>query len=336
MTRFSILDLCPVVEGSSPARALENSRDLVQHAERLGYTRYWVAEHHNMQGIASSATAVVICYLAGATSRIRVGAGGVMLPNHAPLVIAEQFGTLASLFPDRIDLGLGRAPGTDPLTSQALRRTLTGNVEDFPRDVVELQHYLGSPSPGQRIVATPGADTHVPLWILGSSLFGAQLAAMLGLPFAFASHFAPAMMTDALRIYRDNFKPSPGLDKPYVMLGFNVCAADSLEEAEYLRSSSILSFLNLRKGAPRRLPPPVDDLDRRLEPLDRAILADMKSPVAMGDQARIAEGLASFVESTGADELMLVSSMYEHARRVHSYEITAAAARSLGWTDASA
>lgn len=335
MTRFSILDLCPVVEGSTPSTALENARDLVQQAERLGYTRYWVAEHHNMQGIASSATAVVICYLAGATSRIRIGAGGVMLPNHAPLVIAEQFGTLASLFPDRIDLGLGRAPGTDPVTSHALRRTLTGNVEDFPRDVVELQHYLGTPVPGQKIIATPGAGTHVPLWILGSSLFGAQLAAMLGLPFAFASHFAPAMMMDALRVYRENFKPSESFTEPYVMLGFNVCAAETLEEAEYLRSSSIMSFLNLRKGTPRRLPPPVENLESRLEPLDRAILTEMKSPVAIGDKQMVAEGLADFVDETGANELMLVCSMYDHDKRVRSFEIAAEAAKSIHWTAAS-
>lgn len=331
MTRFSILDLCPVVEGGTPSQALKNSLDLVQHAERWGYTRFWVAEHHNMRGIASSATAVVICHLAGGTSRIRVGAGGVMLPNHAPLVIAEQFGTLASLFSGRIDLGLGRAPGTDQLTSRALRRALTGNVEDFPRDVVELQYYLGSPQPGQQIIATPGADTHVPVWILGSSLFGAQLAAMLGLPFAFASHFAPAMMVEALDVYREHFKPSESLRAPYVMLGFNVCAADSVEEAEYLRSSSILSFLRLRKGAPRQLPPPVDNLDAQLEPLDRAILKEMKSPAAVGDEAVVAGGLQDFVARTGADELMLVCSMYDHAKRLRSFEIAAQAARSLAW-----
>lgn len=331
MTRFSILDLCPVVEGASASQALRNSLDLAQHAERWGYRRFWVAEHHNMRGIASSATAVVICHLAGGTSRIRVGAGGVMLPNHAPLVIAEQFGTLASLFPGRIDLGLGRAPGTDQVTSQALRRTLSGNVEDFPRDVVELQYYLGSPQPGQRIIATPGADTHVPIWILGSSLFGAQLAAMLGLPFAFASHFAPQMMDEALGVYREHFKPSESLAAPYVMLGFNVCAADSIEEAVYLRSSSVLSFLNLRKGAPRQLPPPVKNLEARLEPLDKAIIEQMNVPVAIGDEAAIADGLSAFVARTGADELMMVCSMYDHEKRLRSFEIAAGAAASLDW-----
>lgn len=334
MTRFSVLDLCPVVEGGSATQALNNSLDLAQHAERWGYTRFWVAEHHNMRGIASSATSVVICHVAGGTSTIRVGAGGVMLPNHAPLVIAEQFGTLASLFPGRIDLGLGRAPGTDQMTLQALRRTLTGNVEDFPRDVVELQYYLDAPQQGQRIVATPGAGTNVPLWILGSSLFGAQLAAMLGLPFAFASHFAPAMMMDALKVYRETFKPSATLSEPYVMLGFGVCAADSQEEAEYLRSSSILSFLSLRKGAPRQLPPPVKDLDSHLEPIDRAILAEMKAPVAIGTTDQIAAGLDEFATKTGADELMLVCSMHDNEKRVRSYEITAQAALSLGWQSA--
>ena len=336
MPRYSILDLCPVVEGGTPAQALRNSLDLAQHAEAWGFTRFWVAEHHNMRGIASSATAVVIGYLAGGTSSIRVGAGGIMLPNHAPLVIAEQFGTLASLYPGRIDLGLGRAPGTDQITAHALRRTLTGNVEDFPRDVVELQYFLGPPQPNQRIVATPGADTNVPLWILGSSLFGAQLAAMLGLPFAFASHFAPGMMDEALRIYRDTFKPSEGLKSPYVMLGFNVCGADTMEEATYLRSSSVLSFLSLRKGAPRQLPPPVRDLEQRLEPLDQAILKQMDSPVAMGDSHAVAEGLQAFVDRTGADELMLVCSMYDHQKRVRSFEIAAEAARSLHWEPAAA
>lgn len=336
MPRYSILDLCPVVEGGTPTQALQNSVDLAQHAESWGFTRFWVAEHHNMRGIASSATAVVIGHLAGKTSTIRVGAGGIMLPNHAPLVIAEQFGTLASLYPGRIDLGLGRAPGTDQVTSQALRRTLTGNVEDFPRDVVELQYFLGPVQPNQRIVATPGADTNVPLWILGSSLFGAQLAAMLGLPFAFASHFAPGMMDDALRIYRERFKPSESLESPYVMLGFNVCGAESMDEATYLQSSSILSFLSLRKGSPRQLPPPVRDLEQRLEPLDQAILKEMDRPIAMGNRDDVAAGLQAFVDRTGADELMLVGSMYDHEKRLRSFEIAAEAARSLNWEPAAA
>ncbi|MFT5928554.1 MAG: luciferase family oxidoreductase group 1, partial [Candidatus Azotimanducaceae bacterium] len=221
MSSFSVLDLAPIVQGSNATESLGHSLDLAQHAEAWGFNRYWVAEHHNMRGIASSATAVVIGHLAGGTKTIRVGAGGIMLPNHAPLMIAEQFGTLASLYPDRIDLGLGRAPGTDQITMQALRRTLTGDVQDFPRDVMELQYYLKEPVDGQRVIATPGADTNVPLWILGSSLFGAQLAAMIGLPFAFASHFAPAQMDAAIQIYRDTFKPSEQLSEPYVMLGFN-------------------------------------------------------------------------------------------------------------------
>ena len=233
MTKFSVLDLSPVTEGSTPSEALQNSLDLIQHAEAWGYERYWVAEHHNMRGIASAATAVVIGHLAGGTSSIRVGSGGIMLPNHAPLVIAEQFGTLASLYPGRIDLGVGRAPGTDQITAHALRRTLTGDIEDFPRDVVELQHYLQDVQPGQRVLAVPGAGTNVPIWILGSSLFGAQLAGMMGLPFAFASHFAPAMMTQAIAVYRQHFKPSEQLTSPYLMLGFNVCAAESNDEAQY-------------------------------------------------------------------------------------------------------
>ncbi len=329
MTRFSVLDLSPIVEGSTPGEALQNSLDLARHAERLGYNRYWVAEHHNMRGIASAATSVVICHIAGGTSTIRVGAGGIMLPNHAPLVIAEQFGTLASLFPGRIDLGLGRAPGTDQVTSMALRRNLNGSVEDFPRDVVELQHYLKNAEPGQRVIATPGEGTNVPLWILGSSLFGAQLAAMLGLPFAFASHFAPAMMMEAIDIYRSRFKPSETLAEPYVMLGFNVCGADTAEEARFLRSSSVLSFLSLRKGQPRRLPPPVRDLERHLDPLDRSILEQMNSPTAVGNVDDIVSGMGQFIEETGAEELMLVSSVFDHAKRVHSFEIVAEAAHQL-------
>ncbi|XOV87755.1 MAG: LLM class flavin-dependent oxidoreductase [Pseudomonadota bacterium] len=329
MTKFSILDLSPIVEGSTPGQALNNSLDLARHAERLGFNRYWVAEHHNMRGIASAATSVVICHIAGGTSTIRVGAGGIMLPNHAPLVIAEQFGTLASLFPGRIDLGIGRAPGTDQVTSMALRRNLNGSVEDFPRDLVELQHYLKPAQPGQRVIATPGEGTQVPIWILGSSLFGAQLAAMLGLPFAFASHFAPALMQEALEIYRSRFKPSEELAEPYVMLGYNVCAADTAEDAQFLRSSSVLSFLSLRKGQPRRLPPPVRNLAEQLEPLDRAILEQMNSPTAVGTLDDIASGMGQFIEDTGADELMLVCSIYEHTKRVHSFEIVAEAARQL-------
>ena len=323
MTKFSILDLAPVNEGSNPTEALHNSLDLAQHAEQWGYHRYWLAEHHNMKGIASAATSVVIGYIAGGTGTIRVGAGGIMLPNHSPLVIAEQFGTLETLYPGRIDLGLGRAPGTDQLTAQALRRTLHGSAEDFPRDVVELQHYLKTPQAGQRVTAVPGAGTHVPLWILGSSLFGAQLAAMLGLPFAFASHFAPAQMEQAIGIYREKFEPSEQLQKPYIMLGFNISAAETDEEAHYLRSSSLQSFLRLRRGTPGQLPPPVKDLEESIDAEDKAMLAQMSSCASVGTRSTIAADIGRFVKQTGADELMLVCSMFEHEKRLRSFEIAA-------------
>ncbi len=321
MTRFSILDLAPVTQGSTPTDALHHSLDLIQHAERWGYHRFWVAEHHNMQGIASSATAVLIGYLAGGTSRIRVGAGGIMLPNHAPLVIAEQFGTLASLYPGRIDLGLGRAPGTDQITMQALRRSLTGDVEDFPRDVVELQHYLKEAEPGQRVMAIPGAGTRVPVWILGSSLFGAQLAAMLGLPYAFASHFAPQYMDAAIRLYRERFKPSEQLEAPYVMPGFNICIADDNEEAQYLRTSSLQAFINLRRGTPGKLPPPVDHLE--VSPAEQQMLDEIGRCSAVGDRDTVRKTIEDFVDRTGADELMLVSSIFDHEARLRSFEIAA-------------
>ena len=325
MINASILDLCPVTQGSTPAEALRNSLDLIQHAERFGYHRYWVAEHHNMRGIASAATSVVIGYLAGGTSTIKVGSGGVMLPNHAPLVIAEQFGTLASLYPGRIELGLGRAPGTDQATAHALRRTLNGNVDDFPRDVADLQLFLGDPIEQQRVFAVPGMGTKVPLWILGSSTYGAQLAAMMGLPYAFASHFAPEQMMQAIAIYRDRFEPSAQLAEPYVMLGYNVCAADSDDEAAYLRSSSLRSLIARRKGQPAQLGPPVEDFEARLEPLDRAILQSAGQLVAVGGKASVKQQMQSFLDQTGADELILVSSIFEHEKRVRSYEITAEA-----------
>ncbi len=327
MPKLSILDLSPVTEGNTPADALRNSLDLAQHAEQWGYERYWVAEHHNMRGIASAATSVVIAFLAGGTTKIRVGAGGIMLPNHSPLVIAEQFGTLASLYPDRIDLGLGRAPGTDQVTSQALRRTLAASAEDFPRDVVELQHYLKDPQPGQRVIAVPGAGTHVPLWILGSSLFGAQLAAALGLPFAFASHFAPGAMMQALDIYRDRFEPSEQLQTPYVMLGFNICAAPTAEEAQFLRSSSLQSFLNLRRGTPGLLQPPINNFEASMSPEEKAVLSQMSSCSAVGDAGIIESGIRSFIQQTEADELMLVSSIFEHEKRLLSFEIAAQAGK---------
>jgi len=323
MAKLSVLDLAPIIEGSNASQALANSLDLAQLAERLHYQRYWVAEHHNMRGIASSATAVLIGHLAGGTSTIRVGSGGIMLPNHAPLVIAEQFGTLASLYPGRIDLGLGRAPGTDQLTAQALRRTLSGSSDDFPRDVVELQHYFKEPEPGQRVMATPGAGTNVPLWILGSSLFGAQLAAALGLPFAFASHFAPAQLDEAIAIYRQTFKPSEQLQQPYIMLGFNLCAAATDEEALYLRSSSLQSFINLRRGSPGPLPPPITDFEQTLSPPDRALLSSLSRCSAVGSPATVKRSIDDFVEQTGADELMLVCSIFDHSKRLEAFRIAA-------------
>jgi luciferase family oxidoreductase group 1 len=329
MTLFSILDLAPVTQGSTPADALHNSLDLAQHAEGWGYERFWLAEHHNMKGIASAATSVVIGYIAGSTSTIRVGSGGVMLPNHSPLVIAEQFGTLASLYPGRVDLGLGRAPGTDPLTSRALRRTQGGSADDFPRDVVELQHYFKEAEPGQKVTAVPGAGTNVPIWILGSSLFGAQLAAMLGLPFSFASHFAPAQMSHAIAIYREKFEPSEQLPAPYVMLGFNVCAAETDQEAQYLRSSSLQSFLNLRRGTPGQLPPPIENFEQSMEPQERAMLAQIGSCSAVGKLETITREMSDFIEQTGADELMLVSSIFDHQKRLRSFELAAQAGKQI-------
>jgi len=323
MTKLSILDLAPVPEGKTPTDALRNARDLVQHAERWGYNRYWVAEHHNMQGIASAATSIVVAHLASATSTIRVGSGGIMLPNHAPLLIAEQFGTLATLFPGRIDLGLGRAPGTDQRTAQALRRNMNGSVDDFPRDVVELKQYLQPPQPGQAVVATPGAGTQVPLWILGSSLYGAGLAAMLGLPFAFASHFAPAYMDAAIDLYREKFEPSEQLDKPHVMLGYNVFAAETDEEAQLLQTSMMQSFVRLRRGTPGKMPPPKAGFIETLSPPERQMLAEVARCSAVGSPETVSTAMSTFVASTGADELMLVSSIYDHEKRLRSFEIAA-------------
>lgn len=323
MVPLSVLDLSPICEGASPGDALRNSLSLAQHAEALGYQRYWVAEHHNMRGIASAATSVVIGHIAGGTQRIRVGAGGIMLPNHAPLVIAEQFGTLDALYPGRIDLGLGRAPGTDQLTSQALRRTLAGSVDSFPQDVLELQAYLGEPQDGQRVLATPGANSDVPLWVLGSSLYGASLAAALGLPYAFASHFAPQMMEQAIELYRERFKPSEQLSEPYVMLGFNVVAADSDEEAQYLRSSAEQAMLNLRRGTPGQLPPPVRDFRASLSEMELRMLDDVARCAAVGTQAKVQAELQAFVDRTGANEVMVVAQIFNHDARLKSYELAA-------------
>ena len=326
---LSVLDLASITEGSTAAQALQNSRDLARHAERWGYRRFWLAEHHNMAGIASSATAVAIGYVAEGTSTIRVGAGGIMLPNHAPLVIAEQFGTLAALYPGRIDLGLGRAPGTDQLTARALRRTLAGDVDRFPQDVMELLAYLDDPEPGQRVRAVPGAGSKVPVWILGSSLYGAQLAAALGLPYAFASHFAPAAMMQAIDIYRASFRPSEHLAEPYVMLGFNVCAAETDEEARYLRSSSLQAILRLRRGSPGQLPPPVRGFEATLDAADRAMIAEFTVCSAVGGPETIEAGLRAFAERTGADELMIAGQIYDHDARLKSYELLADVHRTL-------
>jgi luciferase family oxidoreductase group 1 len=323
MVPFSILDLSPVPMGSTVAQALRNTVDLARKAEGWGYHRYWLAEHHSLPGVASAATSIVIAQVAAATASIRVGAGGIMLPNHAPLVIAEQFGTLESLFPGRIDLGLGRAPGADQSTARALRRNLASNPEEFPQDVMELMQYFAPAQPGQGIVAVPGAGLSVPLWILGSSLFGAQVAAALGLPFAFASHFAPAAMMDAIAIYRQRFRASAQLQRPYVMLGFNVFAADSDEEARFLATSMQQAFVNLRSGQPTQLPPPVAGYEAQLPANAQAILADVLSCSAIGSPASVDQALRDFVRRTSPDELMLTCQMFDHTARLRSFEIAA-------------
>ena len=330
MIPFSVLDLAPIVEGGTAADSFRNTLDLAQHAEAWGYQRYWLAEHHGMRGIASAATAVVIGHVAGGTKHIRVGAGGVMLPNHSPLVIAEQFGTLESLFPRRNELGLGRAPGSDQTTARALRRDLQSDAQQFPRDVLELQHYFAPVQEGQTLRAVPGAGLNVPLWILGSSTFGAQLAAELGLPYAFASHFAPGDMLAAIEIYRARFKPSRQLAKPYVMLGFNVFAADTDAAGRFLFSSLQQAFVNLRSGRPSMLQPPVDGFAERLHPADRAMVDAALSCAAVGSPDTVRQALQTFIARTGADELMLTSQIHDHAARLHSYEIAAEVRANLG------
>jgi luciferase family oxidoreductase group 1 len=320
MIPFSVLDLSPITEGGDAAQSFRNTLDLAQHAEHWGFNRFWLAEHHGMPGIASAATAVLIGYVAGGTRSIRVGAGGIMLPNHSPLVIAEQFGTLESLFSGRIDLGLGRAPGSDPATARALRRNLLSGADEFPRDVVELMDLM-SDQPRQSIRAVPGTGTKVPVWILGSSLFGAQLAAMLGLPFAFASHFAPQQMMQAIETYRANFKPSRQLPEPYVMLGFNVFAADTDEEAQLRATSMQQAFVNLRSGRPTRLPPPLPGYRQTLTAAERALLESVLSCAAIGSPDTVRQGLKAFIDRTGADELMITSQMFDHRARLCSYEI---------------
>jgi len=328
MIPFSILDLAPITEGSDAARSFRNTLDLARHGERWGYNRFWLAEHHGMPGIASAATAVLIGHVAGGTSSIRVGAGGIMLPNHSPLVIAEQFGTLESLYPGRIDLGLGRAPGSDQLTARTLRRNLDTNPNQFPDDVVELMDYF-SAAQRHAVRAVPGTGLHVPIWILGSSLFGAQVAAALGLPYAFASHFAPEQLVRAIELYRSTFKPSAQLDQPYVMLGYNVFAADSEEEAHFIATSMQQAFVNLRSGFPRKLQPPVQGYLDTIPPHFRDMLDEVLSCTAIGSPDSVRHSLKEFIERTGADELIIASMIYDHAARLRSYEITAEVRRSL-------
>ncbi|NLO80050.1 MAG: LLM class flavin-dependent oxidoreductase [Xanthomonadaceae bacterium] len=324
MLPISVLDLAYVTRGSTPADALRNSLDLAQHVERWGYHRFWLAEHHNMVGIASSATSVVIGYIAGGTRKIRVGAGGIMLPNHSPLVIAEQFGTLESLYPGRIDLGLGRAPGTDQRTLRALRRDPT-SADSFPQDVQELRAYFADPEPNQAIRAVPGAGLKVPLWILGSSLFGAQLAAMLGLPYAFASHFAPQALMDALTIYRQTFRPSEQLQRPYTMAGINVIAAETDEEARRLFTSAQQQFTNLVRGRPGQLPPPIDDIETYWTPAEKAYVETALACSFVGSAETVRNKLQEFIERTGVDELIVAAAIYDHSARLRSYEILAEA-----------
>ena len=325
--KYSLLDLAPVAEGQTTAQALANSLDLARHAEVWRYHRFWLAEHHNMPGIASAATAVVIGHIAAGTRTIRVGAGGIMLPNHAPLVIAEQFGTLATLFPDRIDLGLGRAPGTDMATARALRRHMEAS-DQFPDDVVELQGYLGPAQPDARVRAFPGQGTEVPLWILGSSLYGAQLAAYLGLPYAFASHFAPALLDAAAQTYRATFRPSAHLDQPWFMMAAGVCAADTDAEAQYLRSSQVLAFARLRSGKPGRLPPPTHDLSE-VPPQVRSGVEQALSCAAVGSPATVRAQLADLIARHQPDEIMLTGMIHDHNARLHSFDIAAQVMRDL-------
>ena len=324
MIDMSVLDLAPIAEGGNAADALRHTLDLARHAEAWGYKRYWLAEHHNMDGLACSATAVLIGHIAGGTHTIRVGSGGIMLPNHAPLVVAEQFGTLATLYPGRIDLGLGRAPGTDQPTMRALRRTLAGADEDrFPQDVLELQAYLGVAQPGQVVRAIPGMGTEVPIWLLGSSLYSAQLAAHLGLPFAFASHFAPDLLLQALEIYRATYRPSPRWPAPHAMVAVNVVAAPSDDEAQYLFTSILQRFLGMRRGVRGPLPPPVRSMQGLWSEAERVGVERMLAASAVGGPETVAQRLAQIIEATGANELIVAGAVHDHAARLRSYEILA-------------
>ena len=326
MIPFSVLDLAPIIQGGDAGQALRNTADLARRAEALGYARYWLAEHHNMPGIASAATSIVIGHVAAATTKIRVGAGGIMLPNHAPLVIAEQFGTLDALYPGRIDLGLGRAPGTDSLTAHALRRTLSGDADAFSDDVQELIGYFDADQTDRRVRAFPGAGADVEVWILGSSLYGAQLASALGLPYAFASHFAPASLMEAIDLYRRNFRPSARLRKPHLMLGVNVVAAETDDEARHLLTSLQQAFVNLRSGRPTPLPPPMQNFASRLSSQEAGMLDDILACAAIGSPQTVCARLTSLIARTGADELILTSQIYDHTSRVRSFEIAAAVA----------
>lgn len=318
---LSVLDLAPVPQGADPAQAFKSSLELAQHAEKWGYQRYWMAEHHNMTGIASAATSVLLGYIAGGTKTIRVGSGGVMLPNHSPLVIAEQFGTLATLYPNRVDLGLGRAPGTDQRTMIALRRHLSGEVDNFPKDVQELQLYFGEVQPQQAVQAVPGQGLHVPIWLLGSSLYSAQLAAALGLPFAFASHFAPDMLYQALAIYRSKFQPSEQLEKPYAMVCINAIGADTDEEARRMFTSNQQQFINLRRGVPGKLPAPVDNIESLWSASERFGVDNALRMSVVGNKDTLRQGLQSILRETEADELMINGQIFDQQARLHSFEI---------------
>jgi luciferase family oxidoreductase group 1 len=320
--KLSVLDLSPITQGGTPADSFRNSLSLAQHAETLGYNRYWVAEHHGMAGIASAATSVLMAHLAHGTQTIRIGAGGIMLPNHSPLIIAEQFGTLAALYGNRIDCGVGRAPGSDQLTARALRRPMVSDENEFPQDVLALIDFM-SDSPTQRVLAMPGKGAKVPVWVLGSSLFGAQLAAQLGLPFAFASHFAPGYLMQALALYRAQFQPSSYLSAPYVMLGFNVFCADSDEQGAWLASSVQQSFLSLRSGRPIALPPPIEGFVERCNPQERATLSQILACAAIGSPTTVRSAVQAFVSATQANELMIAGAMYEHSQRLRSYSLLA-------------
>lgn len=324
MIPFSVLDLAPVTEGSDAAQAFQQSLALAQHAERLGFHRYWLAEHHNMPGIASAATAVLIGHIAGGTTTIRVGAGGIMLPNHAPLQVAEQFGTLASLYPGRIDLGLGRAPGTDQATAKALRRYFDG-ADTFPNDVVELLRYFAPATPGQAVRAVPGAGLDVPVWLLGSSLFSAKLAAALGLPFAFASHFAPDAMDEALAIYRREFQPSARLAAPYAILALNVVAADTDAQARYLFTTQQQAFVKLRRGQPGLIPPPIDDIEAFWTPGERLGVERALACAVVGGPETVRQGVEAFITRHRPDEILVTANIFDHGARLHSYALLAAA-----------